>query len=48
MNDALNDLFTLLPELILVATALVVITVDLFLPRGAKWTLTPLNAAANA
>ena len=42
MNDALNDLFTLLPELILVATALVVITVDLFLPRGAKWTLTPL------
>jgi NADH-quinone oxidoreductase subunit N len=42
MNDQLNDLFTLLPELILVATALVVITVDLFLPRGAKWTLTPL------
>jgi NADH-quinone oxidoreductase subunit N len=42
MNDPLNDLFTLLPELILVATALVVITADLFMPRGAKWTLTPL------
>jgi NADH-quinone oxidoreductase subunit N len=42
MTDPLGDLFTLLPELILVATALVVITVDLFLPRSGKWTLTPL------
>jgi len=43
MERPLEDLFTLLPELILVSTALVVITVDLFLPRGAKWTLTPLS-----
>ncbi|HEX2195147.1 MAG TPA: NADH-quinone oxidoreductase subunit N [Candidatus Limnocylindria bacterium] len=42
MTDPLNDLFTLLPELILTATALVVMTVDLFLPRRAKWILTPL------
>lgn len=41
MND-LNDLFTLLPELLLVATVLTVITVDLFLPASKKWTLTPL------
>ena len=43
MNDPLNDLFTLLPELLLVSTALVVITTDLFLPRSAKWVLTPLT-----
>jgi len=43
MERPLDDLFTLLPELILVSTALVVITVDLFLPRGAKWLLTPLS-----
>src|SRR4029079_3758678 len=43
MPDALNDLFTLLPELILVATVLAVITTDLFIPRGAKWILTPLT-----
>jgi NADH-quinone oxidoreductase subunit N len=42
MNDQLADLFTLLPELLLVGTALVVITADLFLPRGTKWLLTPL------
>ena len=43
MNDPLNDLFTLLPELLLVATALVVITTDLFIPRPAKWILTPIT-----
>ena len=42
MNDPLNDLFTLLPELLLLATVLVVIVTDLFLPRDAKWILTPL------
>ena len=41
MTD-INDLFPLLPELIMTALVLVVITADLFLPRGAKWTLTPL------
>ena len=41
MTD-INELFPLLPELIMTALVLVVITVDLFLPRGAKWTLTPL------
>jgi NADH-quinone oxidoreductase subunit N len=44
VNDPLNDLFALLPELILVSTALVVITTDLFIPRSAKWVLTPLTA----
>jgi NADH-quinone oxidoreductase subunit N len=39
----LNDLFTLLPELILVVLALVVITADLFLSRPSKWLLTPLT-----
>ncbi|HET7636472.1 MAG TPA: NADH-quinone oxidoreductase subunit N [Candidatus Limnocylindria bacterium] len=39
----LNDLFTLLPELILVVTVLAVITADLFLPRQDKWLLTPLT-----
>jgi NADH-quinone oxidoreductase subunit N len=43
MNDQLIDLFTLAPELLLVSAALVVITVDLFLPRAAKWLLTPLT-----
>jgi NADH-quinone oxidoreductase subunit N len=41
----LNDLVTLLPELILTILVLVVITVDLFLPRGEKWWLTPLTIA---
>jgi NADH-quinone oxidoreductase subunit N len=43
--DLLNDLVTLLPEIILAALILVVITVDLFLPRTAKWVLTPLTVA---
>jgi len=43
MDDALNDLFTLLPELILVATVLAVIATDLFIPRDLKWILTPLT-----
>jgi NADH-quinone oxidoreductase subunit N len=43
MTDALNDLFTLLPELIMTVTVLAVITTDLFLPRAAKWLLTPLT-----
>src|SRR5262245_37712677 len=42
MDDPLNDLFTLLPELLLLSTVLVVIIADLFLGRGAKWILTPL------
>jgi NADH-quinone oxidoreductase subunit N len=41
--DYLDDLVTLLPELILAALVLVVITVDLFLPRARKWLLTPLT-----
>ncbi|MBW3612294.1 MAG: NADH-quinone oxidoreductase subunit N [Chloroflexi bacterium] len=41
--DYVDDLVTLLPELILVALALVIITVDLFLPRRHKWLLTPLT-----
>ncbi len=40
-----DDLVTLLPELILVALVLVVITVDLFLSRENKWLLTPLTVA---
>jgi NADH:ubiquinone oxidoreductase subunit 2 (subunit N) len=43
MDDALLDLVTLLPELILTATVLTVITTDLFLPRSVKWLLTPLS-----
>ena len=39
----LNDLFTLLPELVLIVLVLSVITADLFLPRPAKWLLTPLT-----
>ncbi|HSM38149.1 MAG TPA: hypothetical protein VK838_02365, partial [Candidatus Limnocylindrales bacterium] len=42
MNDPLNDLFTLLPELLLLITVLTVITVDLFVGRSQKWILTPL------
>ena len=38
-----DDLVTLLPELILVALVLVIITVDLFLSRANKWLLTPLT-----
>ena len=43
--DYVDDLVTLLPELILAALVLVVITTDLFLPRGRKWILTPLTVA---
>ncbi|HET7685051.1 MAG TPA: NADH-quinone oxidoreductase subunit N [Candidatus Limnocylindria bacterium] len=43
-TDYLNDLFALYPELILTVTVLVVLTVDLFLPRSLKWLLTPLTA----
>ena len=39
----LDDLVTLLPELILTALVLFIITVDLFLPRRNKWILTPLT-----
>ncbi len=41
----LNDLVTLLPELILAALVLVIITVDLFLARSDKWLLTPITVA---
>ena len=41
----LNDLVTLLPELILAGLVLVIITTDLFLPRTRKWLLTPLTVA---
>jgi NADH-quinone oxidoreductase subunit N len=41
----LDDLVTLLPELILSALLLVIITVDLFLSRANKWLLTPLTVA---
>ena len=40
-----DDLVTLLPELILAALVLVLITVDLFLSRANKWLLTPLTVA---
>src|SRR5690606_1622227 len=43
--DYLTDLVTLLPELILVALLLVVITTDLFLARRNKWLLTPRTVA---
>jgi NADH-quinone oxidoreductase subunit N len=43
--DYLDDLVTLLPELILVGLMLIVITVDLFLARRDKWLLTPLTVA---
>ena len=38
-----DDLVTLLPELILVVLVLTLITVDLFLSRANKWLLTPLT-----
>jgi NADH-quinone oxidoreductase subunit N len=43
--DYVDDLVTLLPELILAALVLVIITTDLFLPRAHKWVLTPLTVA---
>ncbi|HEX7197547.1 MAG TPA: NADH-quinone oxidoreductase subunit N [Candidatus Limnocylindria bacterium] len=43
--DLLDDLVTLLPELILATLVLVIITVDLFLSRANKWLLTPLTVA---
>ncbi|HEX5039600.1 MAG TPA: NADH-quinone oxidoreductase subunit N [Candidatus Limnocylindria bacterium] len=43
--DYVDDLVTLLPELILVGLMLIVITVDLFLTRRDKWLLTPLTVA---
>src|ERR671914_461589 len=41
--EYLDDLITILPEIVLTLLVLVVITVDLFLARGAKWWLTPLT-----
>ncbi len=41
--ELLDDLVTLLPELILTALILVVITADLFLGRARKWILTPIT-----
>jgi NADH-quinone oxidoreductase subunit N len=41
--DYLNDLVTLLPELILVLLVLTVITADLFLAARDRWLLTPLT-----
>jgi len=41
--DYVNDLVTLLPELVLATLVLTIITVDLFLPRTAKWALTPIT-----
>ena len=38
-----DDLNAILPELALTALVLVVLTVDLFLPRARKWALTPLT-----
>jgi NADH-quinone oxidoreductase subunit N len=40
-----DDLVTLLPELILTALVLLIITVDAWLPRRDKWLLTPLTVA---
>jgi NADH-quinone oxidoreductase subunit N len=42
--DYVNDLVTVLPELVLAALVLTIITVDLFVPRRSKWILTPLTA----
>jgi len=41
--DYLNELFPLMPELILGVLALVVITLDLLLSRPQKWLLTPVT-----
>ncbi len=43
--DYVDNLVTLLPELILAGLVLLIITVDLFLPRRNKWLLTPLTVA---
>jgi NADH-quinone oxidoreductase subunit N len=43
--EMVDDLVTLLPELVLVGLVLLVLTVDLFLPRRDKWLLTPLTVA---
>jgi NADH-quinone oxidoreductase subunit N len=43
--EMLDDLVTLLPELVLSGLVLVIITVDLFLSRANKWLLTPLTVA---
>ncbi|MDQ4035773.1 MAG: NADH-quinone oxidoreductase subunit N [Chloroflexota bacterium] len=43
--ELLDDLITLLPELILAVLVLTIITVDLFLSRANKWLLTPLTVA---
>lgn len=40
-----DELVHLLPELVLAALVLVIITVDLFLSRSNKWLLTPLTVA---
>jgi NADH-quinone oxidoreductase subunit N len=44
-SDHLDDLVTLLPEIVLAVLVLVVITTDLFLARRNKWLLTPLTVA---
>ena len=41
--DYVNDLVTILPELVLVGLLLTIITADLFMPRSAKWMLTPIT-----
>jgi NADH-quinone oxidoreductase subunit N len=43
--DYVDNLVTLLPELILAALVLLIVTVDLFLSRRNKWLLTPLTVA---
>ncbi len=43
--DYVDNLVTLLPELILSGLVLLVITVDLFLSRRNKWLLTPITVA---
>ena len=43
--DYIDNLVTLLPELILAALVLLIVTVDVFLPRRNKWLLTPLTVA---
>ncbi|MEX0630907.1 MAG: NADH-quinone oxidoreductase subunit N [Chloroflexota bacterium] len=47
MNDP-AALYPLLPEAALAISVLVIITVDLFLPRERKWLLTPLTVAGLA
>jgi NADH-quinone oxidoreductase subunit N len=43
--DYVDNLVTLLPELILAGLVLLIVTVDVFLPRRSKWVLTPLTVA---